>query len=109
MPSAYAWADVVLCRAGALTVAEVAAAGVAALFVPYPHAVDDHQTANARFLTEHNAGLLLPQTGLTPEALAERLQQFSRSSLCALAEAARALAQVDATERVANEVMSFAQ
>lgn len=106
MAGAYAWADLVLCRAGALTVAEVAAAGVAALFVPYPHAVDDHQTANARFLTEAGAGRLLPQAELTPERLAEILAGLTRNELLRMAEAARAQARTDATETVVNELLS---
>ena len=109
MPAAYAWADLVLCRAGALTVAEVAAAGVAAVFVPFPHAVDDHQTANARYLTEQGAGVLLPQNELTPEHLAALLAGFERSELLRLAEAARGQSKIDATESVVNELLSIAR
>lgn len=107
MPAAYAWADLVLCRAGALTVAEVAAAGVAAVFVPYPHAVDDHQSANARCLTEQGAGVLLPQSELSPASLAALLAGFERSEILRLAQAARALAKIDATETVVNELLSI--
>ena len=67
-------ADCVICRAGALTVAEVAAAGVAAIFVPFPHAVDDHQTRNARYLADRGAALLMPQPTLTPQLLADALR-----------------------------------
>jgi UDP-N-acetylglucosamine--N-acetylmuramyl-(pentapeptide) pyrophosphoryl-undecaprenol N-acetylglucosamine transferase len=101
MAAAYAWADVVICRAGALTVAEVAASGSAALFVPFPFAVDDHQTANARFLADAGAAWLKQQTELTPETLAEWLQGLTRADLLVHAEKARALAKPDATARVA--------
>ena len=70
MAGAYEWADLVICRAGALTVAELAAAGVASILVPFPHAVDDHQTANARFLANAGAAILLPQNELSAEKLA---------------------------------------
>ncbi len=102
MPAAYAWADVVICRAGALTVAEVAAAGVPAAFVPFPFAVDDHQTANARFLSEQGAAWLLPQKELTPEGLAHWLQGLTRDGLAVTAAKARALGKPEATVRVAN-------
>ncbi len=102
MAAAYAWADVVICRAGALTVAEVAAAGAAAAFVPFPFAVDDHQTANARFLSEHGAAWLLPQAELTPARLARWLAGLTRDGLAVTAAKARALGKPDATERVAE-------
>ncbi|TCS71034.1 UDP-N-acetylglucosamine-N-acetylmuramylpentapeptide N-acetylglucosamine transferase [Sulfuritortus calidifontis] len=102
MAAAYGWADLVICRAGALTVAEVAAAGVAAAFVPFPHAVDDHQSANARFLSEREAAWLLPQKELTPAGLAQWLGGLDRAALQARAIKARALAKPDATERVAD-------
>jgi UDP-N-acetylglucosamine--N-acetylmuramyl-(pentapeptide) pyrophosphoryl-undecaprenol N-acetylglucosamine transferase len=100
MAGAYDWADLVICRAGALTVAELAAAGVASLLVPFPHAVDDHQTANARFLSHAGAAILLPQDQLTPARLAE-IRNLSRSQLTQLAEKARALARPEATAAVA--------
>ena len=102
MASAYANADLVICRAGALTVAEVAAAGVAALFVPYPHAVDDHQTSNAPFLAAAGAAMLVAQADLNAEELASRLQALTRDELLVIAERARALARSDATQRVAD-------
>lgn len=108
MAEAYAWADLVICRAGALTVAEIAAAGVAALFIPYPHAVDDHQTENARFLTEANAAWLIKQRDLTPQALADWLRARSRAELLARAIKARALAKPYATQRVAEVVKEVA-
>lgn len=103
MAAAYRWADVVICRAGALTVSEIAAVGVPAIFVPYPHAVDDHQTANARFLSERHAGWLLPQTELTASGLAAQLQRLAsdRAQLLRTAEAARQAAITDAAEQVA--------
>ena len=101
MAGAYCWADLVICRSGALTVAELAAAGVASLLVPYPHAVDDHQTANARFLSKAGAAILLPQDQLTPERLAE-IKNLSRSQLAQMAEKARELARPEATAEVAR-------
>jgi len=103
MAEAYAWADLVICRAGALTVAEVAAAGVPAIFVPLPHAVDDHQTRNAMSLTEAGAALLMPQASLTVEALAQQVARLNghREELTRMAAAARQVAILDATERVA--------
>jgi UDP-N-acetylglucosamine--N-acetylmuramyl-(pentapeptide) pyrophosphoryl-undecaprenol N-acetylglucosamine transferase len=101
--SAYGWADLVLCRAGALTIAELAAAGVGAVLVPFPYAVDDHQTANARFLERGSAALVVQQAGLTAERLAGLLRELlqDRLRLLAMAEAARRLARIDAAERVA--------
>jgi UDP-N-acetylglucosamine--N-acetylmuramyl-(pentapeptide) pyrophosphoryl-undecaprenol N-acetylglucosamine transferase len=104
MASAYGWADLVLCRAGALTIAELAAAGVGAVLVPFPYAVDDHQTANARFLERGGAALVVQQAGLTVERLAGLLRELlqDRPRLLAMAEAARRLARIDAAERVAT-------
>ncbi len=103
MAAAYAWADVVLCRAGALTVAELAAAGVGAILVPLPHAIDDHQTHNARWLSDQNAGVLIPQHELSAENLANVLRELSAKpqELLAWAHHARALAKPDAAQRVA--------
>lgn len=102
MAAAYAAADVVICRAGAMTVAELSAAGVASVLVPFPHAVDDHQTANARYLSTRQAGMLLSQAELTPQRLADLLSSLTRPSLLAMAEAARALGRPDATQAVAD-------
>jgi UDP-N-acetylglucosamine--N-acetylmuramyl-(pentapeptide) pyrophosphoryl-undecaprenol N-acetylglucosamine transferase len=102
MADRYADADLVICRAGALTVAELAAAGVASVLVPYPHAVDDHQTGNARFLAEAGGAVLMPQTELTPQRLAALLQQMNRERLLAMAVKARECAKPDATARVAD-------
>ena len=101
MAGAYEWADLVICRAGALTVAELAAAGVASILVPFPHAVDDHQTGNARFLVNVGGAFLLPQGELTPDAIA-LIRNYSRGQLLEMAEKARSLAKPDATEEVAN-------
>lgn len=98
----YAWADVVICRAGALTIAELAAAGVASILVPFPFAVDDHQTGNARFLSERGAAILLPQGELTPQRLADLLQDMTRAHALVMAQAARAVAQPAAASRVAQ-------
>jgi UDP-N-acetylglucosamine--N-acetylmuramyl-(pentapeptide) pyrophosphoryl-undecaprenol N-acetylglucosamine transferase len=109
MAEAYAWADVVICRAGALTVAEIAAAGAAALFVPFPHAVDDHQTANARFMSEAGAAWLMAQRDLTPDGLADWLKGLDRKELLARAIKAHALAKTDATRRVVATVKELAK
>lgn len=102
MAKQYADCDLVLCRAGALTIAELTAAGVASVLVPYPHAVDDHQTSNARFLSDHGAAILLPQTELTPRNLADLLLDLTREKLLSMAVAARQLAKPGATRRVAE-------
>lgn len=109
MAAAYQWADVVLCRAGALTVSEIACAGVAAIFVPYPLAVDDHQTANARFLETNNAAIIVPQSHLTAARLAELLStEFNdRAQLLQRAKNARAVAQHDAAQRVATHCLEL--
>jgi UDP-N-acetylglucosamine--N-acetylmuramyl-(pentapeptide) pyrophosphoryl-undecaprenol N-acetylglucosamine transferase len=97
---AFAEADLIICRAGASTVTEIAAIGAAALFVPFPAAVDDHQTANARFLVEQGAGRLLPQHDMTPERLAELLQKTERSTLLEWGLQAKKLEKTDATAQV---------
>ncbi|MEQ9508123.1 MAG: glycosyltransferase, partial [Alloalcanivorax xenomutans] len=103
MAQAYDWADLVVCRAGALTVAEVAAAGVAALFVPLPTAVDDHQTLNANWLVDRGAALMLPQRDMNASALARSLAGMTeRDALAELACRARQLAIADSAERVAR-------
>lgn len=104
MADAYGWADLVLCRAGALTVAELTAAGVSAVLVPFPYAVDDHQTVNGHFLARAGAALLVPQDQLTADSLAQLLRELlnDRPRLRAMAEAARSLARPDAAQRVAQ-------
>lgn len=94
---AFAQADLVICRAGASTVTELAAIGAAAVFVPFPSAVDDHQTHNARFLVSQGAGWLLPQPALTPQRLAAMLVTLTRAELLDAATRARALAKTEAT------------
>jgi UDP-N-acetylglucosamine--N-acetylmuramyl-(pentapeptide) pyrophosphoryl-undecaprenol N-acetylglucosamine transferase len=103
MAAAYAWADVVVCRAGALTVSEVAAAGVAAVFIPFPHAVDDHQTRNAEFLVEHDAALLMQESQTDARKLANVLSSLAgdRARLASMATRGRAAAVPDAADRVA--------
>ncbi|NMG33414.1 undecaprenyldiphospho-muramoylpentapeptide beta-N-acetylglucosaminyltransferase [Azoarcus sp. TTM-91] len=102
MAAAYAEADLVICRAGALTVAELAAVGAASLLVPFPHAVDDHQSGNARFLADRGAAYLLPQTELNAERLAGILASLDRPRLLQMAVHARAQAKPRATEAVAR-------
>lgn len=111
MAEAYGWADVVLCRAGALTIAELAAAGVGAVLIPFPFAVDDHQTANARFLEQGGAALLIQQADLTVERLADLLRELGsdRARLLAMAEAARRLAKIEAAEQVARVCLEQAR
>jgi len=102
MAAVYAWADLVVCRAGALTVAELCAAGVPALFVPYPAAVDDHQTANAEPMAAVGAAAIIQERELTPALLAELLRDWlqSRASLMQKAEKARSLAKPDSLRRI---------
>ncbi len=104
MAAAYAWADLVICRAGALTVAELAVVGVAAILVPYPHATDDHQTGNAHFLADAGAAILVPQDTLDPQRLGMLLDDFAtqREMLLEMACRARSLALPQAARRVAE-------
>jgi len=110
MAQAYAWADLVVCRAGALTIAELAAAGVGAILVPYPHAVDDHQVGNAAFLADSGGARLIIQRDLTPSLLADLLAELlgDRAQLLAMAEAARARATPDAVDRIAAACLELA-
>jgi UDP-N-acetylglucosamine--N-acetylmuramyl-(pentapeptide) pyrophosphoryl-undecaprenol N-acetylglucosamine transferase len=109
MAGCYAEADLVICRAGALTIAELAAAGVASILVPFPFAVDDHQTHNARFLSERGAAVLQPQTGLSAEGLAQQLRDLTRDKLSAMAQQARALAKPEAAQQVAQVCAELAE
>ncbi len=104
MASAYDWADLVLCRAGASTVAELTAAGVPAILVPYPHAVDDHQTHNAGWLVDAGAAVLMPQPELNRESLQQILEEFMKDKqrLRVMAQRARELAVNDAAERISD-------
>ena len=102
MPTAYAKADLVICRSGAMTVSELAACGVASCLIPFPHAIDDHQTANAKFLSDAKAAVLLPQQHLNAQDLALMIQHFNRTDLKEMAIRAHALAKPHATQRVAE-------
>jgi UDP-N-acetylglucosamine--N-acetylmuramyl-(pentapeptide) pyrophosphoryl-undecaprenol N-acetylglucosamine transferase len=106
MDQAYAWADFVICRAGALTIAELCAAGVGAVLVPFPYAVDDHQTANAHFMASQHAALLVQQSALSEEVLETMLQDLccSADKRRQMAEAAYHLRKIDAVEKVCKEV-----
>ena len=110
MAANYAWADLVIARSGAMTVAELAAAGVASILVPYPYAVDDHQTENARYLADNGAAILASQNTLTPEQLGDWLSELSvdRSRLLKMAQQARAMARADATQLVVRECLAVA-
>jgi UDP-N-acetylglucosamine--N-acetylmuramyl-(pentapeptide) pyrophosphoryl-undecaprenol N-acetylglucosamine transferase len=111
MAGAYGWADLAVCRAGALTVAELAAAGLPAVLVPFPAAVDDHQTRNAEYAVNAGAAVLLPESGLTPVSLAERLRELltaGRPRLLEMARAARTTAITDADERLAEACIALA-
>ncbi|MBP7440039.1 MAG: undecaprenyldiphospho-muramoylpentapeptide beta-N-acetylglucosaminyltransferase [Acidovorax sp.] len=98
--SAFAAADIIVCRAGASTVTEIAAVGAAAIFVPFPFAVDDHQTTNARFLVSAGGGWLVQQSDLTPEGLAKMLLNSERTALVDIAEKAKNMQKINATREV---------
>ncbi|MCK4674539.1 MAG: undecaprenyldiphospho-muramoylpentapeptide beta-N-acetylglucosaminyltransferase [Gammaproteobacteria bacterium] len=104
MPSAYEWADLVICRSGAMTVFELAAAGIASILIPYPHAVDDHQTFNAYYLEQAGAAVIKQQRELTADWLAEIINDFSanREKLLDMAVAARKLAVPDSAKNIAD-------
>jgi UDP-N-acetylglucosamine--N-acetylmuramyl-(pentapeptide) pyrophosphoryl-undecaprenol N-acetylglucosamine transferase len=109
MSEAYGWADLVICRAGALTVSELAAVGVAAILVPFPNAVDDHQAHNAQYLVREGAAVLIPDRELTEERLANELQRLGagRGKLLAMAERARLLAKPKAADELAASCLSL--
>jgi UDP-N-acetylglucosamine--N-acetylmuramyl-(pentapeptide) pyrophosphoryl-undecaprenol N-acetylglucosamine transferase len=109
MARRYAEADLVICRAGAVTIAELSAGGMASILVPFPHAVDDHQTANGKFLADHGAAMLIQQRDLTPQTLAQTIQRLDRSRLLDMARKARALGKPDAARVVAERCMSIAR
>ncbi|WP_394680057.1 undecaprenyldiphospho-muramoylpentapeptide beta-N-acetylglucosaminyltransferase [uncultured Comamonas sp.] len=106
---AYADADVIVCRAGASTVTELAAVGAAAVFVPFPAAVDDHQTANARFLVDAGAGWLVQQSVLTPENLAQMLENMQRTGLVDMAQKAKKMQKLEAAQVVADACAEVAR
>jgi len=101
---AYQWADVIICRAGAMTVSELSAAGLPGVFVPFPHHVDDHQTVNAKFLVDAGAAVLIQQSELTSDALAATLKQLNSSPeiLMNMSKAAQSLHKPDAATVVAD-------
>jgi UDP-N-acetylglucosamine--N-acetylmuramyl-(pentapeptide) pyrophosphoryl-undecaprenol N-acetylglucosamine transferase len=111
MSEAYGWADLVICRSGALTVSELAAVGVASVLVPYPAAVDDHQAFNAQYLVREGAAILIPDRELTPERLAGELERLTagRGKLLAMAERARALAKPRAADELAASCLELAR
>jgi UDP-N-acetylglucosamine--N-acetylmuramyl-(pentapeptide) pyrophosphoryl-undecaprenol N-acetylglucosamine transferase len=107
MARRYAEADLVICRAGAVTIAELSAGGMASILVPFPYAVDDHQTANARFLAERGAAILLPQAELSAERLAALIGALDRPALLRMAEKARRLGKPEAARVVAQRCMDL--
>jgi len=109
MARRYAEADLVICRAGAVTIAELSAGGMASILVPFPHAVDDHQTANAKFLSERGAAILIQQRDLSPEKLAALIRSMDRTKLLDMAKKARALGKPDAARLVAQRCMEIAK
>ena len=111
MEQAYQWADLIICRAGAMTIAEISNVGIASILVPYPYAVDDHQTANARYLSDADAALLIQQKDLSPARLAREIQDLinlGREHLLAMANRAMQLGRPDATEVVVRHCMEVA-
>ena len=109
MAKCYAEADLVICRAGAVTVAELSAGGMASILVPFPHAVDDHQSANARFLADQGAAILLSQKEMTAERLADLIRSLDRPKLLEMAKQARALGKPGAAQIVAQRCMEIAR
>jgi UDP-N-acetylglucosamine--N-acetylmuramyl-(pentapeptide) pyrophosphoryl-undecaprenol N-acetylglucosamine transferase len=111
MADAYGWADLVICRSGALTVAELAAVGVASVLVPYAYAVDDHQTRNAEYLSAANAAIIMPQNTLEPKKLASVLEPLlsDRGKLITMANAARRMALPDAAQKVVEACSEWVQ
>ena len=110
MAEAYSWADLVICRSGALTVSELAAAGIGAILVPFPAAVDDHQTHNAQYLVKEGAAVLIADRDLTAERLCDELQRLcaGRAKLLAMAERARQLAKPESAEELAKSCLEMA-
>jgi UDP-N-acetylglucosamine--N-acetylmuramyl-(pentapeptide) pyrophosphoryl-undecaprenol N-acetylglucosamine transferase len=111
MDAAYAWADLLICRAGAMTISEISNVGIASILVPFPYAVDDHQTANARYLSQAGAAILIQQVELTPQRLADELTsllQGGRTQLLEMANKALALARPHATEDVIRHCLEVA-
>jgi UDP-N-acetylglucosamine--N-acetylmuramyl-(pentapeptide) pyrophosphoryl-undecaprenol N-acetylglucosamine transferase len=110
MAAAYRWADAVVCRAGAMTVSELCAAGLPSVLVPFPHAIDDHQTYNARWLSDAGAAILLPQKALDAESLKQKLELLmDGDKRAAMAQSARSLARLDAARTVADICLGEAE
>ena len=107
MPSAYAWADVVICRAGAMTISELMLCGSVSILIPFPYATDNHQSANAQILAKAGAAILLPESELSPERLDNILINFTDKDLMQMSENARRLAKPDAAKMIANDLLSF--
>ena len=107
MASVYAWADLVVCRAGALTIAELTAVGIGSILIPYPYAVDNHQYHNARFLAENDAARIITEDALNAEALTEMISGFQRDrqALIRMAVNAHSLAKANATEQLAKGIL----
>ncbi|MBA3696372.1 MAG: undecaprenyldiphospho-muramoylpentapeptide beta-N-acetylglucosaminyltransferase [Methylotenera sp.] len=108
MAAMYSWADIVVCRAGALTIAELSAAGVASVLVPFPHAVDDHQTSNAHYLSDAGAAILVPQPEFTVSKVVTLLKELNREKCLKMAIKARSLGKPEATAAVARICMEQA-
>lgn len=110
MPAAYTWADLVVCRSGAMTISEVAAAGLPSVLIPFPYAIDDHQTRNAHFLVDAGAAVLIPQTDLDPGSLADILRMLcsDRNRIRSMGRVARKLAKPAATQMVADYCLAEA-
>ncbi len=108
MAEKYHWADIIICRAGALTIAEITSVGIPAILIPYPHAVDDHQTANANWLVKNNAAVLLPQSELTPQKLSEVLSDLisDDQKRLAMAKASRELRKEKVAEKIVESLLS---
>jgi UDP-N-acetylglucosamine--N-acetylmuramyl-(pentapeptide) pyrophosphoryl-undecaprenol N-acetylglucosamine transferase len=105
MGKVYEWADIIICRSGALTLAEITAIGIPAILIPYPHAVDDHQTTNAKYLANNQAAILLNQTELTPEILLKNLMElFQPEHYTKMAQASRALRQEKTIQRILDHL-----
>lgn len=111
MADAYGWADLVICRAGALTISEIAAAGIGSILIPYPYAVDDHQTYNAKFLTHNNAAILIPETEFSEEKIYSYLEDLLNNpkKLLEMAEKAKELAKIDSAEQAAEYCLKVAR
>ena len=107
MVLAYRWADMIICRSGAMTISEVSAMGLPSILVPFPYAIDDHQTANAKFLADANAGILMAQSSLSAESLADQVKLLQQH-LTTMSEAARKCSRLEATEAVAAICMNEA-